>query len=310
MITQDITLKGLDPHQIELLQRFIQHVLVDNGAVIYERQQDVRRTANELVNTGQLRAAFEGVPFAPPPPPPAPNDRQPGNGEWPRAYAPAAAPSPAPAAVTAPAAPTGPAAAPGAADAPRDSRGVPHHPDHHTAIGSKVMQNPDGSWKKRRGHNPAALAAYEAAYLQPQRQAEAAALANPTFTTAPAAVSAPVPEAARPVTSTHDPNGASFPQASPAPAAPPPPAPPAATTAAEMFGAPLVTFPLPGTQSITHTHLEQLWAHLAMQHRVGSQHEAHMVGAFGGRPGADVYRVNPGALTAAYTFLYQFMPVA
>lgn len=337
MITQDITVKGLSPSQIQQLQQFVQHVLVDDGVVIYSRPGDVRRTANELVNTG----------LVPPPPPPAhvphPATYDSGMtlhnpGTPPLAPAPAAAPSPAPAAVTAPATTAGPAAAPGAADA----RGVPHHPDHHAALtSSNGGRNPDGSWKKRRGHKPEALAAYEAPYLAPQRQAEAAAIANPTLDAVASAVAAPAPglapstvaEAPAPFASSAAPT-ASFTPPTPntsnggAVVAGVPSAAPASPSAAEMFGAPVVpgpaggmgtgaayappvvTYPLPGTQPLTPTNLEQLWAHLAMHHRVGSQHEAHMVSTYGGRPGADIYRTDAMRLSAAYNWLYQFMPVA
>lgn len=63
-----------------------------------------------------------------------------------------------------------------------DVKGVPWHADHHAATKGK---NQDGTWKAKKGHDKAALAAYEAQF------AGSGALATPA--PAPAADPAPVP---------------------------------------------------------------------------------------------------------------------
>lgn len=258
-ITQSITINGLTPGQICDLQHFVNQVLIGGQPWDVRRTDDVRRTADEI--------ASATPPLAPPP-------------------APVAAPSPAPAAVSAPAAPNGHAAAPGAAvagDPPRDSRGVPHHPDFHAArTGASGGLKGDGTWKRKRGHDEAAADAYEAQYLRPQREAEAAAIANPTQV-APAAMATPGTAAP------HTPSVAS-----------------GAPAALAAFPVPPLA-PPPPPAAPTQEQLEQLWTELALNNRVGTDHSAYLASWIGWPIVAnDAYRLSAENRTTVYNWLSQY----
>jgi hypothetical protein len=105
-------------------------------ALVAERREGVRSDIEEVTRS------------LPPVMPPVAADgpKEPAN-------VPAAAPSTSPTPAT-------------ASTTPKDNRGVPHHPDHHAALkSSNGGLNPDGTWKRRRGHDKAAADAYEAQFI-------------------------------------------------------------------------------------------------------------------------------------------------
>ncbi len=186
--------------------------------------------------------------------------------------------------VTAPAA--APSTSPIAATAsPADARGVPHHPDFHAALDTATGgKNPDGSWKRRRGHNRPAADAYEAQYLTNVDN-------GPQKLGAPGIINAPAPNGsgASNVTNTQhaaaNGAGASIP---PIPMAPP--APPSGT---------------PGMQD-----LETLWFAIVNAHgaALGEQLSTYLQGTYGGHPvtNAAVFMNNPQVRHDAYEFLKQY----
>lgn len=104
------------------------------------------------------RDARTGQVAAPPPPPPPFTDAAPpvvGN----------VVPPPPPPPVHAPVAAPSSQAPAATASGPVDSRGVPFHIDHHSGTAAEPGINDKGAFKKRRGHDPKALEAYEAQYL-------------------------------------------------------------------------------------------------------------------------------------------------
>lgn len=124
-ITLDVNVKGVTPEQAIKLAEFVRGLLRDEAVVIGNGEARV-----------QVAEAAKPSPMQPVASP-----------------APIAAPSSVPAPVA-------------TASADVDSRGVPYHPDFHAARTSDTGgKNPDGSWKKRRGHDKVALATYEAPYL-------------------------------------------------------------------------------------------------------------------------------------------------
>lgn len=94
---------------------------------------------------------------------------------------------PEPAPVAAPAAEPTTSPSPATVPVPVDSRGVPWHPDHHSGAIGAPNKAGDGSWKKRRGHDPEALKAYEAVHLGNDRSPSSQAAAQ-TYGTAPSTI--------------------------------------------------------------------------------------------------------------------------
>jgi len=198
--------------------------------------------------------------------------------------APVAEPSPAPAVATVHVAPGGGAVGTGAATvAPKlDSRGVPHHPEHHAA---GATTNKDGSWRRKKGGDKAAADAYEAPFVQLKAGG------------APDASAQAAPTGAMPASPTTG-NVMAF------------PAPPANAV-------PLAIPTLAAGETVTPEKLDQLWSALAGMGRVNKSHLdylANMVSnsnpGAGILPGGNVYRTNPDMLAWAWNWLSQYITAA
>lgn len=200
------------------------------------RQADIERTASELV--GNV------------PPPPA---------------APAAAPS-------VDASVPGGAPSTGSSTVPVDARGVPFDIRFHSGTLADPGLNDKGAWKKRRGHDPEGLAAYEEQFIGSgiaaitYRQKLAASAPSPTAGGSPAPVAPPDPN-----------NPMSYPPA-------PPPPPPPSVVSFEEFA--------------------RLWTALCAAQRVSIELETWIKNTHGGHPTlSDVFRHNPMARAQVYEVL-------
>jgi hypothetical protein len=188
------------------------------------------------------------------------------------APAPVNAPSAAPSISSTPAT-ASPASNGGASD--MDSRGVPYHADHHAArSGATGGKNPDGTWKRRRGHDKAAADAYEAQYAGKGGGAANAAAAS---------------------TSEPAPNGSASSVGFPAP--------PVAAAA----GASTITPPPPGCPGVEE--FKNRWIDLVQRNRVGREHEDYILSQWGAHPvaGEAIYAADPVKRTAVYQFMQTYL---
>ena len=134
----------------------------DEAKTILDALMSMRKEGGYIIPMRADDAPVE-YPITPPPPPTMGN-----------------VPAPVPSVVPT----TGPS--PVTVSGPVDARGVIWHPDHHSGKADAPGANDDGSWKKRRGHDPEALKAYETGFLGKSSASEVIAAADaPTVPATP-----------------------------------------------------------------------------------------------------------------------------
>lgn len=188
----DVTIRDLDPDDVESLAQFVKFVIKGDSHIGYFNTLDDMVAAKKAAmgyfpssypsetpvgRTAPQPPTIPNAPtFTPPPPPVADPAPEVANG---------AAPSLPPSNVIA--LPVG----------QTDARGVVWHPTWHSGDVGKPGLNKNGSWKKRKNSDDAGHAAYEALFLTAKKDAVAEVFAEfttvPTFTPPPPAV-APVAE--------------------------------------------------------------------------------------------------------------------
>jgi hypothetical protein len=178
-----------------------------------------------------------------------------------------------------------------ASTAPRDARGVPFDERYHSGTAAEPGVNDKGAWKKRRNHDPVALAAYEAQFLGKSQAGGAIGASGTSF---PAGAATPIADAG---------NAAPAHQA-----APPPPtngmAPP---TIGASGGSPLPPPPPPGTPGLQD--FQNLWLTLVNMQVASPALENYMVSTYGGHPvHSDAYSHDPAKRLEAYQFLKRYLP--
>lgn len=259
MITMDVVLKDLTPVQAQAVAEFA--ATLKNG-----RNGDVTRVASELA-AQPMPPAHPRAPTPPPSATPVPPT-----------------PPAAPASVNA-AAPTTSATPATVSDAV-DARGVPYDPRFYAATRGT---NNDGSWKKRKGVDKDAVAAYEAQFTH-----------RPGMTTSAADFEAAAPTAS-PVQA----------PAVTAPTSPPPPPVAAMPTAAQVtaqFAPHLasqpngVMMPPPANELVipTYNDFYQLYIRLCQEGRINEQTAAAIHAAAGASPTGAEYSVDENKRAIAY----------
>jgi hypothetical protein len=148
-----------------------------------------------------------------------------------------------------------------------DTRGVPWDERYHSGTAATPGRNDNGSWKKRRGHDPKALGEYEAQYLGNGSGAPAS--------TAPSQAGGGQPA---PVANPNNPLSYDGP--------PPPP--------------PVGVLPPPGTPGLSD--FTGLWMELVATNRATPELEAWIVATYGGHPtlNAAMYGTDPVKRHAVY----------
>jgi hypothetical protein len=158
-ITMTITVQGLAPFEAQKLAEFVQTRLINERNAKEERVTQPNAVASDVtVDVGNVDGA-SGTSITTHGSSETGNDadRMFGARKPKPATAPDAEPttSPEPATVSA-----------GQLVLKTDSRGVVFSETFHSGTAAEPGKNADGSWKKRRGHDPKGLAAYEATYLR------------------------------------------------------------------------------------------------------------------------------------------------